>query len=80
MKKHLVYLGISIMGLFIFLVEIIAQSPTHIDTRRKEPNPFTLDDILLYIVFPALLFLAVLWARRYQKKKKEESDHQESRS
>jgi hypothetical protein len=53
------------------LNELLAQSPTHIDTRRKDPKPFTLDDILLYIVFPALLFIAAYFGRRYQKKLKE---------
>ena len=59
------------LGILFVLVEILAQSPTHIDTRRKDPKPVTLDDILLYIVFPVLLFIAAYLGRRYQKKKKE---------
>jgi hypothetical protein len=53
---------------------LLAQSPTHIDTRRKDPKPFTLDDILLYIVFPVLLFIAAYFGRRYQKKLKEKKE------
>lgn len=59
---------IALIGLFFSLIELMAQSPTHIDTRRKDPKPLTLDDILLYIVFPLLLFAGVILARRYQKK------------
>jgi hypothetical protein len=56
------------------LSELLAQSPTHIDTRRKDPKPFTLDDILLYIVFPVLLFIAAYYGRRYQKKLKDKKN------
>jgi len=60
-----------LMGFIYSLGEVLAQSPTHIDTRRKDPKPFTLDDILLYIVFPVLLFIAAYFGRRYQKKLQE---------
>lgn len=63
--------GLALLGIFITLAEMLAQSPTHIDTRRKEPNPFTLDDIILYIFFPLLLFIAAYFGRRYQKKLQE---------
>ena len=66
--------GYALVGIFITLSEIIAQSPTHIDTRRKDPNPFTLDDIILYILFPVLLFIAAYFGRRYQKKLQEKKN------
>ncbi len=59
------------------IAQLQAQSPTHIDTRKKEPQRFTLDDILLYIVFPLILAAIAIWANRYRKKQKEkEADHQ----
>jgi hypothetical protein len=65
---HLVLLAIfAVSGL-------IAQSPTHIDTRSKDPKPFSLDDVLLYIVFPILLFIYVWWARAFTKRKREKAD------
>ena len=68
MKKIIQRSVLVLFGLLYSLSEILAQSPTHIDTRRKDPKPFTLDDILLYIVFPVLLFAAAYFGRRYQKK------------
>ena len=65
---------LGIFGLIYGLNDLLAQSPTHIDTRRKDPNPFTLDDILLYIVFPVLLFIAAYFGRRYQKRLREQKD------
>lgn len=62
-----------LLSLYFSLMELMAQSPTHIDTRRKDPKPFTLDDILLYIVFPLLLFIAAIAGRRYQKKLKDKN-------
>ena len=66
--------GFALVGTYFTLVEIIAQSPTHIDTRRKDPNPFTLDDVILYILFPVLLFIAAYFGRRYQKKLREKKN------
>ena len=50
------------------MVFLVAQAPTGIDTRAKDPNPFTLDDILLYIVFPVILFATAYLVHRRQKK------------
>lgn len=72
--KYIVRRFVLVLPGFLYsLSEILAQSPTHIDTRRKDPKPFTLDDILLYIVFPVLLFLAAYFGRRYQKKLKKKT-------
>lgn len=75
-KIHRFYL--VLMALIYGAIALLAQSPTHIDTRRKDPKPFTLDDILLYIVFPVLLFIAAYIGRRYQKKMKEKKENLES--
>lgn len=71
-RIHRFYLGL--WALIYNTSILMAQSPTHIDTRRKDPKPFTLDDILLYIVFPVLLFIAAYVGRRYQKKLKEKKE------
>ena len=68
MKNIVNRILLVLFGFAYSLGELVAQSPTHIDTRRKDPKPFTLDDILLYIVFPVLLFVAAYFGRRYQKK------------
>lgn len=77
MKTILHRFFVVLMGLMYGTIELLAQSPTHIDTRRKDPKPFTLDDILLYIVFPVLLFIAAYFGRRYQKKLKEKKESPE---
>jgi hypothetical protein len=74
MKKWIRRFIFTLLGLSYGLMELMAQSPTNIDTRSKEPKPFTLDDILLYIVFPVLLFAAAIYVRRYQKKLKEKNN------
>lgn len=71
MKKNWKRFAGVLLGLYYSLMILVAQSPTGIDTRRKDPKPFTLDDILLYIVFPVLLFIAVYISRRHQKKQAE---------
>jgi hypothetical protein len=74
--KHIIQrILLVLISLTYYMGELLAQSPTHIDTRRKDPKPFTLDDILLYIVFPVLLFIAAYFGRRYQKKLKEKKDN-----
>ena len=71
MKTTIRRISLALFSLFFSLLDLVAQSPTHIDTRRKDPKTFTLDDILVYIVFPILLFTFVLFLRRYQKKLQE---------
>ena len=65
---HLVMLAIFTVS------DLVAQSPTHIDTRSKDPKPFSLDDVLLYIVFPILLVVIVWWNRANTKRKREKAD------
>jgi len=66
-KKGKRIIGV-LLGFYYSIVVLMAQAPTGIDTRAKDPNPFTLDDILLYIVFPVILFLTVYLVQRRQKK------------
>ena len=81
MKRILAHISWMTWGLLLSIGELRAQSPTHIDTKVGEPKPFTLDDILLYIVFPLILVAIAIWARRYrQKQKKEEEKANETRA
>jgi hypothetical protein len=47
MKAKIRGVAFTLFGLLYSLVELMAQSPTNIDTRSRDPKPFTLDDILL---------------------------------
>jgi|GEM_PF-2079573 len=71
MKTKIRGVSLTLFGLLCSLMELVAQSPTNIDTRSRDPKPFTLDDILLYIVFPSLLLIVAIYSRRLQKKRKE---------
>ena len=71
MKTMIRGVALTLLGLFYSLMEVMAQSPTNIDTRSRDPKPFTLDDILLYIVFPSLLFIVAIYGRIHHKKRKE---------
>ena len=77
MKNIFHRIVLALTGLIFSLSGLLAQSPTHIDTRRKDPKPFTLDDILLYIVFPVLIFIGAYLGRRYQKKLQEQKNAKE---
>jgi len=49
---------------------VFAQQPTHYPSGG-EPMEFTTINILVYIVFPVLLFVFLFFANRKKKKKKE---------
>lgn len=68
MKKNWKRFAVVLLGTIYSGMFLMAQAPTGIDTRTKDPNPFTLDDILLYIVFPVILFLTAYLVHRHQKK------------
>jgi hypothetical protein len=68
MKKNWKRFAGVLAGTYLRMVFLVAQAPTGIDTRAKDPNPFTLDDILLYIVFPVILFATAYLVHRRQKK------------
>ncbi len=68
MKKNWKRFAGVLLGTTYNIMVLMAQAPTGIDTRTKDPNPFTLDDILLYIVFPVILFLTAYLVHRHQKK------------
>ena len=65
---------LMIWGIFFSMSTILAQSPTNIDTRRKDPEPFTAIDYLIYIGFPVLMVILVIWYRNYRKKQEENKD------
>jgi len=50
------------------MTTVYAQTPTHYPTG-KNPVEFTPVNILVYIVFPLLLFAFVILSRRRKKKK-----------
>jgi hypothetical protein len=68
MKKNRKRLVGMILTIYSGMITLMAQAPTGIDTRAKNPRPFTLDDVLLYIVFPVILFVTVILVHRHQKK------------
>jgi hypothetical protein len=68
MKKNRKRLAGMILTIYSGMITLMAQAPTGIDTRAKDPRPFTLDDVLLYIVFPAVLFVTAFLVHRRQKK------------
>ena len=53
---------------FIYMSVVFAQAPTHYPSGSY-PMEFTAVNILVYIVFPVLLFLLWILVRRSQKKK-----------
>jgi len=65
---------LMIWGILFTMNTILAQSPTDIDTRRKDPRPFTAIDYLIYIGFPILMVILVIWYRNYRKKQEENKD------
>jgi hypothetical protein len=58
------------------LADLTGQSPTGIDTRQREPKPFSLEDVLLYIVAPVVILGLSLWYRYTQNKKRLEREEQ----
>lgn len=76
MKKFAAYLILMLSGIYFNAYELIAQSPTNIDTRKKDPEPFTLIDYLVYIGFPILMVILVIWYRYYRKKIAEKENSQ----
>lgn len=53
---------------FIYMSVVFAQAPTHYPSG-SDPMEFTVINILVYIVFPVLLFVLWFLVRRSQKKK-----------
>lgn len=59
------------------MLEVYAQQPTHYPSGG-EPVEFTTINILVYIVFPVLLFVFLFFANKKKKKKAEEKNDQTS--
>ena len=51
---------------YIYMATVFAQAPTHYPTGNY-PMEFTLVNILVYIVFPVLLFVIAILIRRKKK-------------
>ena len=64
---------IPLVDCFIYMTQVYAQTPTHYPTG-KNPMEFTPVNILVYIVFPVLLFVFLILSRR-RKKKKNNGEH-----
>lgn len=66
----------SISALSVFLLyslqQVAAQGPTSIPTGEPEPVPFTLPNILIFIVAPVLLFIFYIWWLKKKRKEREE--------
>lgn len=62
-----------LLGLFLVtgLQQIAAQGPTSIPTGEPEPVPFTLSNILIFIVAPVLLFVFYIWWLKQKRKERE---------
>jgi hypothetical protein len=52
---------------------VYAQTPTHYPTGQ-DPMEFTAVNILVYIVFPVLLFVILILTRRRKKKKNKDEN------
>ena len=59
------------------MLKVYAQQPTHYPSDG-DPVEFTTINILVYIVFPVLLFVFLFFANKRKKKKAEEKNDQSS--
>jgi len=57
------------------MLEVYAQTPTHYPTGSN-PMEFTTMNILVYIVFPVVLFVFLYFANKRKKKKKADAGEQ----
>lgn len=66
----------KLYSIFLFLMisfpqQLSAQGPTNIPTGEPEPVPFTLPNILIFIVAPVLLFIFYIWWLKQKRKERE---------
>jgi len=59
-------------GYLFFIQDIAAQVPTHLPAGDPEPVPFTLPNIIIFIIIPLGLLIFYVWWLRQRKKKQEE--------
>lgn len=64
-----IYFGV-IFTLLAFQ-NVVAQGPSSIDTSEPDPLPFTLPNILIFIVAPVLLFVFYIWWLKKKRKERE---------
>lgn len=72
MKTRFLKLYTTMMLLLLDLQQVAAQGPTSINTGEPEPVPFTLPNILIFIVAPVLLFIFYIWWLKKKRKEREE--------
>jgi hypothetical protein len=72
MKKRLIKLYGVMLLLALSVQHAVAQGPTSIPTGEPEPVPFTLPNILIFIVAPVLLFIFYIWWLKQKRKEREE--------
>jgi hypothetical protein len=72
MKTRFLKLYTTMMLLLLGLQQVAAQGPTSIPTGEPEPVPFTLPNILIFIVAPVLLFIFYIWWLKQKRKEREE--------
>lgn len=80
MRKLKYTVGFALLSLFALALNLYSQGPTSIDTSKPEKVPFTLPNILIFIVLPAILFIFYLWWIRQKKKEYEKKREQEQDS
>ena len=65
-----------LIGTFIFQLQYLAaQVPTHLPGKDPEPVPFTLANIIVFILIPVgLLVFYIWWLKQNRKKAAEERE------
>lgn len=68
---------IKLCSIILFLLvsfpqQLSAQGPTSLPGGKPEPVPFTLPNILIFIVAPVLLFIFYIWWLKQKRKEREE--------
>jgi len=72
MKRLILKVFNGVLFTFLALQSVVAQGPTSIPAGEPEPVPFTLPNILIFIVAPVLLFIYYIWWLKKKRKEREE--------
>jgi hypothetical protein len=72
MKRMILKAYSGVVFALFTLQSVAAQGPTSIPTGEPEPVPFTLPNILIFIVAPVLLFIFYIWWLKQKRKEREE--------
>ncbi|MEX0987407.1 MAG: hypothetical protein WD052_08020 [Bacteroidales bacterium] len=74
MKKQLVRYILLTLVLLQQFGYAVSQVPTHIDGKKPVAVPFTLPNILIFIVIPLGLLVFYIWWLKQNKKKQAEAE------